>query len=319
MAEVSYNPATGQFEEGSHTDIAARMEAAAAAQAQPGAFTDSKRAAQMEYNGVRGEDLARGTGIERTIRSAKTRSPVVGRDYEGADTIEIGGQRMTLTLAAQLGFINRSSNGGFSSSGEAGSDRTGDLNGAPDGDTSEAETFRASDDTEAAISALCQITMPGAQAAALNSVIETGEVDHRAMQRLAQQSGLDPQQMGQKVQEVYDGFHAAITGRMEGLGVHDLELFDEFIQNDNRTRREMQDAVRNLMMNNDPSGLDRLAASYTESLDQIDPEAVAEALDAAGLSYTQVKGKPIMLDCPGVGKVPYRDAVKLGLIKVSRA
>ncbi|VDS09259.1 hypothetical protein PARHAE_02456 [Paracoccus haematequi] len=159
--------------------------------------------------------------------------------------------------------------------------------------------------------------MPGAQVAAINAVAETGEIDQRVIERLAQQSGQEPAKIAQQVQQVYDGFHGAISSRLEGAGVHDLELFDEFVGSDQRLHRDMQKAVRDLMMHNDASGFDRLATSYREALDQIDPEAVAEALAAAGIRHRR-DGGGILMTLPGHGEVTYRAAMKAGLIKVSR-
>ncbi|WP_234853378.1 hypothetical protein [Paracoccus everestensis] len=226
-----------------------------------------------------------------------------------------------------MGLISRDGNGGFSFSGDAGSDRTpqaapqqpqqGQPNGNPEGEL-QGEIFRASDEAETAITALISSTMPGAQVAAINAVAETGGIDHRVIERLAQQSGQEPAQIAQQVQQVYDGFHGAISSRLEGAGVHDLELFDEFVGGDQRLYRDMQKAVRDLMMNNDTSGFERLAATYREALDVIDPEAVREALDAAGIKHRRGDGGSIVMNLPGHGEVSYRAAMKAGLIKVSR-
>lgn len=335
---IYFDPATGQFETGTPSTTGLGNPQAQPAQprenfrggTQVTIRTDDKTGQQTmtatpahQGRWVDGGELARGGEVERTIRSGKTGSPVLNRAYTGNDTVEVNGQRMSLNMAATLGLVSRDAAGGFSFSGEAGSDRAqpqgqpqGQPNGNPEGEH-QAETFRASDDAETAIAALTQATMPGAQIAALNSVVETGEVDPRVIERLAQQSGQEPAKMAQQVQQVYDGFHGAISSRLEGAGVHDLELFDEFVGGDQRHYRDMQKAVRDLMMHNDASGFDRLANSYREALDQIDPEAVMEALDAAGIRH-QRHGSSIVMTLPGHGEVSYRAALKAGLIKVSR-
>lgn len=277
-------------------------------------------------------EFARGGEVERTIRSGKTGNPVMNRAYNGNDTVEVGGQRMSLNLAAGLGLIHRDANGGFSFSGDAGSDRApqtaapqqrpqgqpqGQPNGNPEGEP-QGETFRASDAAETAITALTQSTMQQAQIAALNAVVETGQVSAAVIERLAQNSGQEPGQIAQQVQQVYDGFHGAISSRLEGAGVHDLELFDAFVEGDQRRHSAMKKAVRDLMMHNDASGFDRLAGSYREALDQIDPEGVKEALDAAGIKHWRGDGGAIVMNLPGHGEVSYRAALKAGLIKVSR-
>lgn len=326
MAHVYQDPATGELVEGSPTAYRSNRDTSA---------FDESEAAHRHRNEGRwvnsGSDLARGTGIEQTIRSGSggsTGHAVVSRDYQGSDTIEIQGQRMTLDIAASIGLISRNANGGFSFSGDAGSDRaatqpgeTQQQQGQPDGNPeAKPEAFRASDDAENALTEIMQGTQQGAQIAAINSVIETGEVDQRVIDRLAQQSGKEPAQVAQQVQQAYDGFHSAVASRLEGAGIHDLELFDEFIGNDGRRGREMQEAIRGLMMQNDLSGFDTLAQQYREGLDMIDPAAVQDALDAAGIQHRRSNDhSPIVLTFPGHGEVSYREAVRMGLIKVCRA
>lgn len=336
-----YDPASGQFQDG--TPSTSGMGNPQAQTAQPRenfrggtevtVRTDDRTGEQVitttparEGQWLKSSDLAQGGEVERTIRTPSN-FPVLGRAYKATDTVEIGGQRMALGLAASLGLVSRDANGGFSFSGDAGSDRApqgnpqqpqqGQPEGASEGEP-QAEVFRASDATETVLATLNQATMQGAQIAAINSVVETGEVDRRVIDRLAQQAGMEPEQMAQQVQQVYDGFHAAVSSRLEGAGVHDLELFDEFLSGNQNHHRAMQKAVQDMMMHNDVSGFDRLAASYREALDQIDPEAVKEALDAAGIKHRRGDRGAIVMNLPGHGEISYRAAIKAGLIKVSR-
>ena len=107
--------------------------------------------------------------------------------------------------------------------------------------------------------------------------------------------------------------------RVGALGVHDADMFGDFIEGDSRMARQMQQAVRSMVMNNDPTGFDGLAQKFTQSLDIIDPEAVTDALKAAGLNHRRGGNGEILLSMQGHPEVSYREAVRLGLIKVSRA
>lgn len=66
-----------------------------------------------------------------------------------------------------------------------------------------------------------------------------------------------------------------------------------------------------------PAGFDKLADRYAQELDRFAPEAVAEALDAAGLRYGRGDGGRMWLEVPGVGQIGFAQAVRLRLINLS--
>lgn len=137
------------------------------------------------------------------------------------------------------------------------------------------------------------------------------------IERMARQSGAEPAAISQAVQTAHKGFYNAVLDHVEARGVHDTDLFGDFIDSDPALSREMHKAVRNLMTGNDLGGFDRLATRFVQSLDKVDPEAVGAALDASGIKHRKVEGA-IVMTMPGVGEISYAEAVKLGLIKVSR-
>lgn len=324
---TSFNPFTGEFQSGdAHSGSSSGL-------AHPGSQSRSTPNDTQEYRnrdtggGHYASDLARGEGIERTIRN-QTGSTVLNRDYRGTDLVTIpGGGQMTLDMAAQLGFAKRNGNGGFSFGSEAGSDRAGATagqpqgqpNAAPEAAPNEAETFRASDSAEEAMTSLVNTLPRSAQMAAINAVVETGSISPEMIDRLARQSGADPSELTRQVEDAHAGFYGAVMDRVGALGVHDADMFGDFIEGDSRMARQMQQAVRSMVMNNDPTGFDGLAQKFTQSLDIIDPEAVTDALKAAGLNHRRGGNGEILMSLQGHGEVSYRKAVRLGLIKVSRA
>lgn len=273
---------------------------------------------------VRSDDLSQGSGAERTVRSPGG-SPVLGRAYQPGDTVEIMGQRMQMGLAASLGLIGRNSDGNFSFSGDAGSDRESAAQAtadAPDKGTEghgEGDTFRASEAAESAMTTLVETLAPGTQAAAINALVETGNIGPEMIDRMARQSGKEPGDLAREVEAAHAGFYDAVMDRVGALGVHDSDLFGEFIEGDAMMARDMQNAVRDLLTTNDTSRFDRLAERFVQSLDHVDPDAVKEALTASGIPHRRGSDGNLVLTFAGQGEVSYREAVKLGLIKVSRA
>ncbi|SCX87413.1 hypothetical protein [Paracoccus tibetensis] len=272
---------------------------------------------------VRSSDFARGAGIERSILSP-TGSPVMNRSYQPSDTVEVGGQRMALSMAANLGFVRMDGQGGYSFSGNGDEARASGAadEGQPQGQQDDApasDTFRASDEAETALTSLTQTLPHDAQMAALNVMVETGDISQEMVTRMAERSGQDPAALAQQIEQTRAGFYDAVMSRMGGLGVHDDELFGQFVEGDPALTRQMQQAVRDMMVQNDASGFDGLAQKFTAALDRIDPDAVMDALDASGIKHRRGDGGTILMTLPGTGEVSYREAVRMGLVKVSRA
>ncbi|MFN3279580.1 MAG: hypothetical protein ACK41Y_14455 [Paracoccus hibiscisoli] len=326
----SYNPFTGTFERGDlHTGASAIADPGTPIAAQTTDRSLQERHGEGKWTST--SDLARGEGIERTVRNANG-FPVLDRPYQAQDRVNIPGMNgVTLAQAAQLGFAKMNQDGSFSFSGEAGSDRAaapsnnpqGNPQGQPSGDTegapSDAETFRISDSGEEAMTALVGSLPQSTQMAAINAVVETGNISPEMIDRMAQRSGQDPEELTRQVLAVHEGFYDAVMDRVGALGVHDDELFGDFINTDSRMARQMQQAVRDMVMNNDPTGFDSLAQKFTAELDLIDPESVTAALKGAGIQHRKSGSGEILLTMQGHPEVSYREAVKLGLIKVSRA
>ena len=78
-------------------------------------------------------------------------------------------------------------------------------------------------------------------------------------------------------------------------------------------------SVRDLMMHNSTKGLETLAAGFAERADTVDPGNVEMALEDAGIPFTRTKAG-VLLDLTSIGRgqMPFREAVRLGLIKLSR-
>lgn len=270
---------------------------------------------------VRSSEFARGDGIERTIRGS-TGSPVMNRGYQPSDTIEVAGQRMTLGMAANLGLIQTDGRGGFSFGSEGGSDRTAAAAGADEGQQDDApagDAFRATDEAEAALTSLTQSLSADVQMAALNAIAENGNISEDMLNRMAQRTGQDPAALAGQIEAARTGFFSSVMDRLGGLGVHDDSLFGDFIDRDPALSGQMKQAVRDLLMTNDVTGFDGLAQKFTQSLDRVDPDAVMDALDASGIKHRRGDGGSILMTLPGAGEVSYKEAVRMGLVKVSRA
>lgn len=69
-----------------------------------------------------------------------------------------------------------------------------------------------------------------------------------------------------------------------------------------------------------PMGFEGLAEEFAISADKVDPAAVECVLREAGIKFSRMRGGGVLLDltAQGLSQMPFRQAVSLGYIKLSR-
>jgi hypothetical protein len=269
--------------------------------------------------------FAREGDLLSTART-KTSAPVTDRPLTGADTVEFMGIRAPLDVWAREGVVMKDAAGNWQATakGNAGATMPEGVKAETklkDGGTAEkaeAEGFSADAETEAALAEIIAQAGEGTSMAMVQSYLRDGDFDARLIDRAASQAGVEPAVLAAKVEAAASGLEAAMDARLESLGVHDHDLLAEWIGQSPERVQMMRDAVLSLMTSNSTAGWDAIAESYVQSLDTIDPEAVVEACEDAGIPVKKVGGK-IVLTLPGGAEVSYGVAVRQGLIKVGRA
>lgn len=273
---------------------------------------------QSQGGWIGAEDLISCEGVEATIRSASG-FPVLNRGYYASDTIDIGGiSGVSMAIAASLGYAVRNPDGTYSVATSQGA-QGGAPEGQPEVEPEETAVFTATPDAENAMEILTQHVSAGSQMAAFEQMLANdGAISADTLSRMASEAGAEPHEVAAIISTVYDGFQSAVMDRLAGRGVNDGDLFEDFLKSDPRRMQEAAQAARALMLTNDPTGFDNLARAYVESVDQIDPDAVAEALAASGISHSRTGNGEFLLTIPGAGQMTYKQALRAGIITVSR-
>ena len=99
------------------------------------------------------------------------------------------------------------------------------------------------------MTALCRTLSQDIQMAAINAVVEIGSIDPEMIERMAQRSGADSAELARQIETVHEGYYDAVGA----LGVHDADLFGDFIETASRIGREMHKAVRDMVIRNNSS------------------------------------------------------------------
>jgi hypothetical protein len=253
---------------------------------------------------------------------------VVGRQVQATDSVQVHGQRMSVAIAAQLGFLSQDPSGAFlaTAEGQAGATHSPAHKAATvlvSGGTAEEAAvgdFRGTPDGEAAMDTLVAGLSPDLQMGALDSFLRNdGEVDIKVLERMASQAGVEPAAMEEIVSRAHAGMEEAVLKHLGPLGVYDGEAFAAFLHGEADTKAKFVEAVRDLVMHNSTRGLEGLAEQFAERVDMVDPESVEAALEVARIPFARNPDGGLVLDLSalGIGQVSFRQAVRAGLIKLS--
>ena len=180
--------------------------------------------------------------------------------------------------------------------------------------------FQGTQEAEEILSGLVSQVSGDTQIAALDSFLRNGgELDDKVLSRLASQASIEPDQMAALVASVHDGMETAVYDRIAPLGVYDRDAFAAFLHGSPETQERLMASVRDLMMHNSVKGIETLASEFAEQADTVDPDSVDAALEEAGIPFKRTGGGVILdLTASGMGQMPFRQAVRLGVIKLSR-
>ncbi|MDO9639814.1 MAG: hypothetical protein Q7J44_14845 [Pseudotabrizicola sp.] len=267
--------------------------------------------------------------IPATTIQTKSGSPVLCRAPQGSDTIIIKGQRASLDVFASLGEITRTPDGGFIIPGGAapGPFVQGDA-GAPETspqqqpqtnpEATPTAPWAADRATSAVVNELASTLPAPVTYGLMDDYAKTGTFSETELQDAANASGQPLEAIRGKLEAAQAGMEAAVYSRLEGLGVHDHDLFSDYCQGHPQRALEAFDALRTMVATGDASGFDKLAQGYASELGGLDPQSVATALQEAGIKFTYDRSTfDFIIEMDGM-TLPYKQAVRNGMVKVSR-
>lgn len=109
---TSFNPFTGEFQSGdAHTAASPIAEPGKPITAQTTDRSLQERHGEGKWTNT--SDLARGEGIERTVRNSNG-FPILDRPYQAKDRVDLPGLKgVSLAQAAQLGYATMNPDGSF--------------------------------------------------------------------------------------------------------------------------------------------------------------------------------------------------------------
>jgi hypothetical protein len=169
---------------------------------------------------------------------------------------------------------------------------------------------------EADLGDLCASITPTTQVAMVQQIIASGEINPNTLARAAGEGSIEPGALSERLSAVIEGFTAQADSTLKGFGADDTSLFYDWVRENDPAglRKAMNDHV----MSRSTKGYEPLFRAYVERLADHAPDDVLNAQFGDGITARNINNQ-VILDIPGRGQMPFRSAVKAGLIKVTGA
>lgn len=276
----------------------------------------------MEHQSDPGQDTSQ--GVLASARSAGG-GQIHGRNVHGSDQVMLpGGIPTSVTVAANLGYLQRNPDGTFSDIAPQ-----GDRNApAGSGDESEGEgeedsepeapaeaALHLGDVGESAMASITESVDAGTAIRAMDEILTLGEVSEQSLERMATQAGVEPEAMLETLNTAHAAFHDAATGRMASRGVTDMDAFEAFVDDDPSMVEKLSTAARQMVVSNSTEALDGMIDAFLEKADHYMPEDVSEALEMAGFNHKPDGSGGLLVVTDNGMEVPFRTAVRQQIVR----
>jgi hypothetical protein len=259
-------------------------------------------------------------------------SPRAAEELRPTDLITVNGMPMEVRIAERMGIVKRGPAGGYVSGDKSVSDVVGSnaLDPAtsptdrPPSEALQDAPAEAFDDpnAERLVTAVAERVSPTEQAQAVASIVDsivtTGEIalPRQLLATIAGQMRVEASDAEGVIGRMVGAFQAQAGKAIASVTpVDPAEVYAWARENDPKALTE---AVMAHATNRTTEGIRRLATRHLEALGDSDPASILEADLGPGVSVRRGNNGEPILRLEGVGEVPYRVAIRRGLIRVSR-
>ncbi|SMF40273.1 hypothetical protein SAMN06265365_113139 [Tistlia consotensis] len=139
------------------------------------------------------------------------------------------------------------------------------------------------------------------------------DISERLLFKVADQLGVSPQEAGERLGRFATALSNQWVSTVQKAGVYDMADFVAWCRESPVRMESLKKAMRNQAMNRTTKDYRAMAQSYLENLDQRDPEALLNAVYDGGIRAMKI-GNEVVLEVPGEGQVPWKTAVRLGMV-----
>lgn len=248
-------------------------------------------------------------------------TPINGRPLEPTDRVIISGMETTVAMAETMGYLRRNEFGQIVNGMSPAEEKAKQLEAS----TKAAEVAQREADSklegfgdagaEKALTTLVQATSPSTQISAMADYITHGSPRPETVEAFATQLGLPAEAAKAKLEAAHNAFIAQGTAAVASIGVPDPEAWYAWAEKTHPG--ELKLAMEQHVRERTTAGYRKLAQSYMERLDTIDPEAILTAELGPGVRVRQDAQGRIVVTVPDGRSMSWAGAVKTGAIKLS--
>lgn len=286
--------------------------------------------ARITINGPEPEKPRYPVGETTFHRPGLTSDPINGQLAKDSDQVQLAnGMTTSVKVAIRTGMLMRAADGTLyepgspeagpvTPSGTATGDRIGDGKGydpqearkAPEAPPHEALSDQAAEEDLGKFAThVDQLT----QLSILGSILREQDIPEHALIRAGDQMGLSLDQARDRIEAIEEQLSNQWIAAVGKAGVYDLGDFVDWAKESPVRMQQVKEAMRDQVLNRSTRQYVALARTYLEDLDKRDPDALLTANYGPGVSAFK-HGDEVILRLPEHGEVPWKSAVRLGLV-----
>jgi hypothetical protein len=273
-------------------------------------YNGNEAAERNTYASVNMADVDPSGGLRARTPTGSPRQGTL----QPTDVISVAGTETTVQNAASLGLIEQGPNGRWLLVPDGAARAV--ANEQPQEAYEDAGEALPNAAAEQDLADLASTITPTTQVALAQQIIADGSINQNTLARAAGEAGQEPGVIGERINTVVQSFQAQTDSMLKGLGADDTSQFYQWAQENHP--QELRKAMTDQVMERTTRGYQPLFNQYVETLADHSAEDVLNASYGSGIT-ARMEGKQVLLNIPGYGTMPYRSAIKAGLITVRGA
>ncbi len=242
-------------------------------------------------------------------------TPIRGRGNLTDDSIVTlpDGTEARVKDLVTVGILQANPDGTYSEAPRHSPSQKSEVSEQGDSDQSEQPEY-FSDDTEDTINAIGRMVDQSTIWGALNRIAAGEDIDNY-LGRAASQVGKEPGEMAEIINGLRSQFEGQAYKVVSDMGLDPQQCF-EWVRNNKP--RELHQAIMDHAVKRTTSGYKQLAGEFLADMDKMNPDAILNADLGEGILEARKVGNEVVLKTATMGEIPWKAAVKMGLLKVGR-
>ncbi len=274
-----------------------------------GEFISETRVASTTHHDPKAPDVTYGD----PIREARTTFgiPKTGSDITEDHIVNLNGMEGRIKDMLNAGLLVRTQDGSYAVPGTKTPEETPEW-----AEESPAETMESlGNELEGSITEVAQNASVGDVMSCITSIANTGDINEKAVDRIASQMGLEPEAARDRANTIRAGFESQARATVESGGLDSDDVFNWAWENKPDLMRQ---AIIQQATQRNTKAYQSIADEYVLGMDKINPDAIMTAQLPEGMTPVQRKDGTILIKTSH-GEYSWGALVRSGAISIGKA